>query len=80
MLIFGANVLQYYGRYSVPLRACVEFNPCASKRHLHGRTFGRNDSLKGCLLFRKRNPQRLLMGIADRGAEPIYSLADSNNK
>ena len=34
MLIFGANVLQYYGRYSVPLRACVEFNPCASKRVL----------------------------------------------
>ena len=50
------------------------------KEHLHGRAFGMKDSLKGELTFRKRNPQRLLMGIADRGAEPIYSLADSNNK
>ena len=50
------------------------------KEHLHGRTFGMNDSLKGGLAFRKRNPQRLLMGIADRGAKPIYSLAASNNK
>ena len=49
------------------------------KEHLHGITLGMNDSLKGGLLFRKRNPQRLLMGIADRGAKPIYSLAASNN-
>ena len=41
------------------------------KEHLHGRTFGMNDSLKGKLPFRKRNPQRLLMGIADRETEPI---------
>ena len=41
------------------------------KEHLHGRTFGMNDSLKGKLPFRKRNPQRLLMGIADRETESI---------
>ncbi len=41
------------------------------KEHLHGRTFGMNDSLKGGLAFRKRNPQCLLMGIADRENEPI---------
>ncbi len=41
------------------------------KEHLHGRTFGMNDSLKGGLTFRKRNPQCLLMGIADRETEPI---------
>ena len=40
------------------------------KVHLHGITFGMKDSLKGGLTFRKRNPQRLLMGIADRKAEP----------
>ncbi len=39
--------------------------------HLHGITFGMKDSLNGELTFRKRNPQRLLMGIADRKAEPI---------
>ncbi len=39
--------------------------------HLHGRAFGMKGSLKGGLTFRKRNPQRLLMGIADRKAEPI---------
>ena len=39
--------------------------------HLHGRAFGMKDSLNGELTFRKRNPQRLLMGIADRKAEPI---------
>ena len=49
------------------------------KKHLHGRTFGMKDSLKGKLTFRKRIPQRLLMGIADRETEPILSLADSNN-
>ena len=49
------------------------------KKHLHGRAFGMNDSLKGGLTFRKRNPQCLLMGIADRETEPILSLADSNN-
>jgi len=38
-----------------------------------------NDRLKGYMLFEKRNPQRLLMGIADRETEPILSLADSNN-
>ena len=49
------------------------------KEHLHGRAFGMNDSLKRELTFRKRIPQRLLMGIADRETEPICSLADSNN-
>ena len=39
--------------------------------HLHGRAFGMKDCLKGKLTFRKRNPQRLLVGIADRKAEPI---------
>ena len=38
--------------------------------HLHGITFGMKDSLKGGLTFRKQNPQRLLMGIADRETEP----------
>ena len=46
------------------------------KVHLHGRAFGMKDSLNGGLTFRKRNPQRLLMGIADRKADPIWSLAD----
>jgi len=46
------------------------------KEHLHGITLGMKDSLNGALTFRKRNPQRLLMGIADRKAEPIWSLAD----
>ena len=41
------------------------------KEHLHGRAFGMKDCLKGGLTFRKRNPQRLLVGIADRKAEPI---------
>jgi len=49
------------------------------KEHLHGRALGMNDSLKRELTFRKRIPQRLLMGIADRETEPILSLADSNN-
>ena len=39
--------------------------------HLHGITLGMKDCLKGELTFRKRNPQRLLMGIADRKAKPI---------
>ena len=39
--------------------------------HLHGITLGMKDSLKGELTFRKRNPQRLLMGIADRETESI---------
>ena len=39
--------------------------------HLHGITLGMKDSLNGELTFRKQNPQRLLMGIADRKAEPI---------
>ena len=46
------------------------------KERLHGITLGMKDCLKGELTFRKRNPQRLLMGIADRKAEPIWSLAD----
>ena len=41
------------------------------KEHLHGKTFGMNDSLKGGFAFRKRNLQCLLMGIADRETEPI---------
>ena len=40
MLIFGENVLQSCDRYSAPLRACVEFNPCASKRALTRNNFG----------------------------------------
>ena len=44
--------------------------------HLHGITLGMKDCLKGGLTFRKRNPQRLLVGIADRKAEPIWSFAD----
>ena len=71
MLNFGTNVLQSYDCCSVPLHACVEFNAVPVNGHLHGRAFGMKDSLKGGLTFRKRNPQRLLMGIADRGAEPI---------
>ena len=39
MLKVGANNLQYYGRYSAPLRACVEFNACASKRALTWNNF-----------------------------------------
>ena len=50
------------------------------KEHLHGITLGMKDSLNGALTFRKRNPQRLLMGIADRKAEPIWSLADNNKR
>ena len=72
MLNFGTNVLQSYGCCSVPLYACVEFNACASKRALTRNNFGD----EGLFDFRKRNPQRLLMGIADRKAEPIWSLAD----
>ena len=41
------------------------------KEHLHGRTFGMNDSLKGRLAFRKRNPQCPLIGITDRETESI---------
>ena len=40
MLKFGTNNLQYYGRYSAPLRACVEFNACASKRAFIRNNFG----------------------------------------
>jgi hypothetical protein len=36
-----------------------------------------NDRLKGYMLFENRNPQRLLMGIADREMVPTWSLADS---
>jgi len=36
-----------------------------------------NDRLKGYMLFEKRNPQRLLMGIADREMVPTWSLAGS---
>ena len=32
------------------------------------------------LTFRKRNPQRLLIGIMDSGTESIWSLADSNKQ
>lgn len=48
--------------------------------HLHGITLGMKDSLNGELTFRKRNPQRLLVGIADRKAGPIWSLADNSKK
>ena len=40
MLNFGTNVLHSYGCCSVPLRACVEFNACASKRALARNNFG----------------------------------------
>ena len=70
MLNFSINVLQSYGCYSVPLRACVEFNPCASKRALTRNNFGDEGLFERGLTFRKRNPQRLLVGIADRKAEP----------
>jgi len=39
--------------------------------HLHGITLGMKDCLKGELTFRKRNPQRLLIGIMDSGTESI---------
>ena len=71
MLIFGTNALQSYGCCSVPLRACVEFNPCASKRALTRKSFWDEGLFERGLTFRKRNPQRLLVGIADRKAEPI---------
>ena len=80
MLKVGANNLQYYGRYSAPLRACVEFNACASKRALTRNNFGDEGLFERELTFRKRNPQRLLMGIADREIEPIWSLADNNKR
>ena len=35
---------------------------------------------KGGLLFLKRSPQRLLMGIADREIVAFWSLPDSNSK
>ena len=37
-----------------------------------------NDSRKEGLTFPKRNPQRLLMGVADRKILSFWSLADSN--
>ena len=40
MLNFGINVLQPYDRYSAPLRAYVEFNPCVSKRAFARYNFG----------------------------------------
>ena len=40
MLNFGTNILHSYGRCSVPLYACVEFNACASKRALTRNNFG----------------------------------------
>ena len=49
------------------------------KEHLHGRTYGMNDCLKGGLLFENEIRNAYLMGIADRKAEPIWSLAYSNN-
>ena len=41
------------------------------KEHLHGRTYGMNDCLKGGLLFENEIRNAYLMGIADRKAEPI---------
>ena len=41
------------------------------KEYLHRRTFGKNDSLKGGLLFENEIRNAYLMGIADRKAEPI---------
>ena len=42
------------------------------KEHLHGRTFGMNDCLKGgSLLFENEIRNAYLMANADRKAEPI---------
>ena len=71
VLISGTNVLQSHGCYSAPLRDGVEFNPCASKRALTRKSFWDEGLFERGLTFRKRNPQRLLVGIADRKAEPI---------
>ena len=70
-LNFGTNVLHSYGCCSVSLYACVEFNACASKRALARKSFWDEGLFERGLTFRKRNPQRLLVGIADRKAEPI---------
>ena len=63
MLNLGTNVLQSYARYSTPLRASVEFNPCASKRALTRKNLWDERLFeRGELTFRKRNPQRLFDG------------------
>ena len=41
------------------------------KEHLHGRTLGMNDNLKGDLLFENEIRNAYLMASADRKAEPI---------
>ena len=41
------------------------------KEHLHGRTFGMNDCLRGGLLFENEIRNAYLMASADRKAEPI---------
>ena len=51
MLIFGINVLQYYGRYQCHCVPVLNLILVPVKEHLHGRTLGMNDSLKGDLLF-----------------------------
>ena len=48
----------------------LSLNPCASKRALTRNNFGDEGLFERGLTFRKRNPQRLLVGIADRKAEP----------
>ena len=79
MLNFGTNVLQYYDCYSAPLRASVEYNPCASKRALTRKNFWDEWLSEGGLLFENEIRNAYLMANADRKAEPIWSLAHSNN-
>ena len=71
VLNFGTNALQYYGRFQHHCVPVLSLMLVPVNVHLHGITLGMKDSLKGGLTFRKRNPQRLLVGIADRKAEPI---------
>ena len=80
MLNFGTNALQSYARYSAPLGDWVEFNPCASKRALTRKNFWDEWlSERGSLLFENEIRNAYLMANADRKAEPIWSLAHSNN-
>ena len=60
----------FYNLMAVILRHCVTVLNFTLVP-VNGRLHGMNDSLKGGLTFRKRNPQRLLMGIADRETESI---------
>ena len=65
MLNFGVNILQYCARCSATLRDGVEFNTCASERTLTRNNFWDERLFERVTTFGKRNPQYLLMGIAD---------------